>query len=114
MTASRSCTGHAGGVALLTAVIVMVTAAMSLAVITRVGTTLGDRARARTIAEFVAVARVDHGDAVAESVASANGAELTDMVAWRHHDGVSTTARVAVDVRGVQGSAVASNAPVWP
>lgn len=114
MTTSRSCTGHVGGVALLTAVIVMVTAAMSLAVITRVGTTLGDRARARTIAEFVAVARVDHGDAVAESVASANGAELTDMVAWRHHDGVSTTARVALSVRGVQGAAVASNAPVWP
>ena len=92
----------------------MVTAAMSLTVITRVGTTLGDRARARTIAEFVAVARVDHGGAVAESVASANGAALTDMVAWRHHDGVSTTAKVAVDVRGVQGAAVASNAPVWP
>ena len=114
MTASRSCTGHAGGVALLTAVIVMVTAAMPLTVIARVGTTLGERARARTIAEFVAVARVDHGDAVAESVASANGAELTDMVAWRHHDGVSTTARVALSVRGVQGAAVASNAPVWP
>lgn len=114
MTASRPCTGNAGAVALLTAVTVMVTAAISLTVITRVGITLGDRARARTIAEFVAVARVDHGMAVAESVVVANGASLTEMVAWRHHDGVSTTATVTLDLRGVQGSAVASNAPVWP
>lgn len=114
MTASRPCTGNTGAVALLTAVIIMVTAAISLTVIARVGATVGDRARARTVAEFVAVARVDHGDAVAESVVSANGAALTEMVVWRHHDGVSTTARVAVDLRGVQGVAVASNAPMWP
>ena len=86
------------------------TAVVSFTAIAHIGSTLGARAHARTVAEMVAVAYVDHGAVVATQVAAAKN----DVVAWGHSDRVSSSAQVHISVDGVVASATASNAPTWP
>lgn len=93
---------------------VTATAVVSLTAVAHIGSRLGARAHARTVAEVVAVAYVDHGATVAAQVAAANMAAIDDVVVWGHSDRVSSSAQVQISVDGVVASATASNAPAWP
>lgn len=103
-----------GGAAVVMLCAITATAVVSLTAVAHIGSTLGARAHARTVAEMVAVAYVDHGATVAAQVAAANMAAINDVVAWGHRDRVSSSAQLHISVDGVVASATASNAPTWP